>query len=115
VVLGEKGGIVYGSHGAGGLRLFPEALAKEYKTPPRKLPRPAGHHADWVRAVKDRTHIAGSNFDYGGPLTELALLGNIGYRFLGQELKWDGPGMKFTNCPEANACIKPVFRQGWTL
>jgi predicted dehydrogenase len=115
VVLGEKGGIVYGSHGAGGLRLFPEALAKGYKMPPRKLPRPNGHHGDWLKAIKDRTHVPGSSFEYGGALTELALLGNIAYRFLGLELKWDGPGMKFTNCAEANALLKPSFRQGWTL
>jgi len=115
VVLGEKGGIVYGSHGAGGLRLFPEDLAKEYKYPAKKLPRPRSHHDDWVQAVKNRSHMAGSNFDYGGPLTELALLGNIAYRYLGQELKWDGKAGKITNVAAANAHVKPEFRMGWTL
>jgi hypothetical protein len=32
-----------------------------------------GHHEDWFDAVLDRKQ-AGSNFDHGGPLAELALL-----------------------------------------
>jgi predicted dehydrogenase len=115
VVLGEKGGIVHGSHGAGGLRLFPQALDREYTRPPAKLPRARGHQADWVQGIKNRRHTPGSNYDYGGPLTELALLGNIAYRFLGRELKWDGRAATFTNCAEANRYINPPYRSGWKL
>ncbi len=131
VVLGEKGGIVYDSHGARNLRLFPEALAKETPTPPRTIPRVRGceeekpkghyddwmrgHHGDWTRAIREKGHTPSANFDYGGPLTELALLGNIAYRFLDQELQWDGPNAKFTNCPEANPFVNPPYREGWTL
>ncbi len=116
VVLGNKGGIVYGSHGAGGLKLFPDSLDKQYRRPPRKLPRIGGdHHGDFIRGIRNRNHVPGSNFDYGGPLTELALLGNIAFRFPGLELKWDPVGMKFPNCAEAKAFINPPYRKGWTL
>jgi predicted dehydrogenase len=131
VILGDKGGIVYESHGARNLRLFPESLDKEYKRPARTIPRVRGmeeekpkghyddwvraHHEDWTRAIREKGHVPSSNFEYGGALSELGLLANIAYRFPGQDLRWDGPAMKFTNCPEANAFVNPPYREGWTL
>jgi predicted dehydrogenase len=116
VVLGDKGGITYGSHGAGGVRIFPEEKMKAYKRPNQTIPRVKGgnHHQDWIDAVKNRSK-AGSDFSYGGPLAELALLGVISYRMLGRKLAWDGVRAQFTNCPEANQYLNPPYRAGWTL
>jgi predicted dehydrogenase len=116
VVIGTTGGITYGSHGAGGVRMYPESKMQRYKRPAPKIPRvPKGNHQfDWLEAIRKKTK-AGSDFSYGGPLTEIALLGVIAIRLLGQELKWDSAAMKFTNSEEANAMIKPTFREGWTL
>jgi len=122
VVLGDKAGITYGSHGAGGVRIFPEGAMRAYQAklktePPRKKlpPPPRGHHWDWINAMRTGKP-AGSDFSlYGGPLTQLAVLGVIGIRCMGQELKWDNEAGRFTNSAEANALIKPVFREGWTL
>ncbi len=114
VVYGTKGAIMYGSHGAGGLRIIPESKMKEYKQPAKTLPRVRSHHADWLDAIKNGKQ-AGSNFDYGGPLTELARLGIIAMQFPGQKLQWDGPAARFPNCPEANALVDPPSREGWTL
>ena len=33
----------------------------------------------------------------------------------GKKLMWDGPGLKFTNAPEANAFLHFEYRKGWTL
>jgi predicted dehydrogenase len=114
IVIGDKGKITYGSHGASGVRIFPETKMKAYTQPAQKLPRVPGHFEDWLRAVKTGG-VAGSNFDYGGPLTEIALLGMIGIKHVGQKLEWDGANARFTNCDEANACLNPPYRQGWTL
>jgi predicted dehydrogenase len=117
VVYGDKGTIMHGSHGAGGVRIIPESHMQEYakRLPKEKIPRVPNHHADFVMAVREGRH-AGSDFAlYGGPLTELALLGIIGLRVPGKKLAWDGRNMKFTNCPEANAYLRPEFRSGWTL
>ncbi len=114
IVIGDKGKITYGSHGAGGVRIFPETKMKAYQQPARKLQRVPDHFVDWLRAVKSGG-VAGSNFDYGGPLTEIALLGVIGIKHLGQKLEWDTENRRFTNCDEANACLNPPYRQGWTL
>ncbi|MBP7934721.1 MAG: Gfo/Idh/MocA family oxidoreductase [Phycisphaerae bacterium] len=114
VVLGDKGGITYGSHGAGGLQIYPQDKMKAYKQPPQKLPRVKGHHQDWLDAIRKGTK-AGSDWSYGGPLTELGLLGVIGLHFPGQELKWDGPAMRFTNNDEATRMLTPKYREGWKL
>jgi predicted dehydrogenase len=114
IVIGDKGKIMYGSHGAGGVRIIPESKMKAYKQPPQTLPRVRGHHNDWLQAIKNNKQ-AGSNYDYGGPLTELAQLGIIAMKMLGRKLEWDGQNMRFTNCDEANQCINPPYREGWTL
>ncbi len=114
IVIGDKGKIMYGSHGAGGARIIPETKMKAYKQPAKMLPRVKGHHKDWLDAVKNNTQ-AGSNFNYGGPLTEIAQLGIIATKMLGRKLQWDGINMRFTNCDEANQFINPPYREGWTL
>ncbi len=117
ILFGEKGMIVHGSHGAGGCYITPESLLNQYsgKNAPAKLiPRVKGHHWDWLDAIR-KGRKAGSNFDYGGPLTQAALLGVIALRFPGEKLKWDDAKMRFTNNDSANAFIHPPSRKGWTI
>jgi hypothetical protein len=114
IVIGDKGKIMHGSHGAGGVRIFPETKMKAYKTPDPTIPRVKGHHQDWLNAIKTGGQ-AGSNFDYGGPLTELARLGIIAMLRLGEKLQWDSENMRFTNSSEANELINLPCRNGWEL
>jgi predicted dehydrogenase len=114
VVIGEKGTIVYGSHGAGQVRLIPEAKMTGYQKPAKNIPRVKEHHWDWLQAIKNGTK-AGSDFSYGGPLTEIALLGVIALKLPGTKLEWDGPNARFTNCAQANQFIHPPYRAGWKL
>ena len=116
--LGEKGTILHGSHGAGGVRIIPETKMRAYKRPERTLPRvkggQSGHEQDWIRACKDGKP-ASSSFEYGGPLTEMVLLGVLAMRFKDMPLEWDSANLKVTNLPEADTLIHPPFRDGWTL
>ncbi len=123
LVVGEKGHIVYESHGARNWRIYPESRMKEYMGDRVRLDRPGvrstgllnyNHHRDWLRACKG-WQPAGSNFDYGGPLTELATLGNIATLNVGTELQWDAERMTFPNHPEANQYLHFRYRDGWTL
>ena len=117
VLIGDKGMIVHGSHGAGGCRLYPDALREKYSgtgAPPESIPRVKNHHWDWLDAIKTGRQ-AGSNFGYGGRLTEVALLGAIAIRFPGETLKWDERATRFTNNSAANAYINPAYRKGWRL
>lgn len=116
-VYGEKGVITYGSHGAGGVRIIPEAKMKAYKRPDKTIPRVPGgsHQGDWLQAIAQGKK-AGCDFaDYGGPLTEIAMLGVIAIKLNGTRLAYDGANMRFTNSSEANALIAPACRPPWTL
>jgi predicted dehydrogenase len=114
LVIGTQGKITYGSHGAGKPQILPDERMDAFAKTPQQLPRSPGHHEEWIKACKEGGRC-GSNFDYGGPLTEIALLGNIAIRFAGQKLLWDSTAMRITNLPEANQFINPPYRQGWTL
>ncbi|MHC4743573.1 MAG: Gfo/Idh/MocA family protein [Planctomycetota bacterium] len=114
VVIGDKGKIMYGSHGANPVRIIPEANMQAYKRPEQTIPRVRGHHDDWLDSIRAGKQ-AGSNFDYGGPLTEIARLGIIAMQLLGQKLEWDGKNMRFTNSAEANLLVNPPARKGWEL
>ena len=116
--IGDKGTIMHDSHGAGGVRIIPESKMRAYKRPAESLPRvkdgSGGHERDWVRACKDGKP-ASSSFEYGGPLTEMVLLGVLAMRLKDTPLEWDGAKMKVTNNDEADKYIRPAFREGWAL
>ena len=114
VVIGDKGTIVYGSHGAGQVRLIPQAKMDAYQKPAKTIPRVKEHHWDWLQAIKEGRK-AGSDFSYGGPLTEIALLGVVALKFPGTTLKWDARGARFTNAPDANQWLNPPPRAGWEV
>ena len=114
IVIGDKGKITHGSHGAGGCRIFPETKMRAYKLPRKKIPRVKDHYWDWLNAI-GKGRQAGSPFDYGGALSEIALLGLIAIRMTPQKLIWDAERMRFTNCSEANRYVNPPYRTGWTL
>ncbi len=110
--VGEKGIITCGGW-SGMPRLLPLELHREYKRPPKTLPRVEGHHADWLQACKGG-RPACSNFDYSSRLVEFVLLGNVALR-TGKRLQWDGPGMRATNAPQAERYLRETYRSGWEL
>ena len=114
VVIGDKGKIAYGSHGAGGVRLLPEKRMEEYQRPAKTIPRVRDHHWDWIEAIR-AGRKAGSDFSYGGPLTEIAMLGVIAIKLVGTKLEWDAEKLRFSNNAEANALLNPPARAGWAL
>jgi hypothetical protein len=116
-MMGDKGMMVHGSHGAASCHIVPYKLMEQYSgknAPAQKIARVKGHAWDWIEAIRT-SRKAGSNFDYGGPLTELALLGLIAIRNAGQTLQWDGKSMRFTNNQQANARLVSAYRPGWTV
>jgi predicted dehydrogenase len=117
ILFGDRGMIMHGSHGGGACQLLPENLMEQYSgknTPAEKLPRVKNHAWDWIEAIRTGRQ-AGSNFGYGGPLTQAALLRAIAIRFPGQTLKWDNKKGHFTNNEAANAYVHPAYRKGWSL
>ncbi len=110
--IGDKGKLMCGCYGENP-RLIPESKMQAYKRPPKSIPRSIGHYKEFVRACKGG-EPAGSNFDYGGPLSEIVLLGVAAIR-ADAKLHWDAENMKFTNLPEANKFLHGAYRDGWSL
>jgi hypothetical protein len=78
-----------------------------------KIPDSIGHHKEWTEACKTGAKPTCS-FDYSGPLTEAALLGNVSYRS-GQKIVWDAKRLKSTNTREAEQFVQHQYRKGWSL
>jgi hypothetical protein len=108
--VGEKGNLLadYGSH-----ILLPEKDFVDFKRPEPFIKNSIGHHKEWLEACKNGGSTT-CQFDYSGPLTEAALLGNVAYR-TGKKLEWDPVALKATNCPEADQYIQHVYRKGWSI
>lgn len=112
VLVGTKGIVATSSRGEG-VWLLPSARWQEYVLPPQLLTRSPGHMMDWIRACKGGDPSC-SDFSIASPYAEwLALIG-IAYRVPGK-LEYDGRLQRFSNNPEADKYLKPVFRKGWEL
>ena len=70
------------------------------------------HWHQFIDAVRGKDKTS-ADFAYAGPLTEAVLLGSVASRFPQQSLKWDGPGLKFTNVEAANQFVRRKYRDGW--
>jgi predicted dehydrogenase len=115
MLIGDNGKITHDSHGASGVKIIPEEKMLEYNQPKPYLPRVnTSHEKDWIRACKDG-NPASSSFDYGGPLTEMALLGMIAIRCKNEKLLWDSENLKFKNNEKANSLLHKEYRKGWSL
>ena len=116
ILIGDKAAAIHGSHGAGGLELLPVSLREGFEEPPKTIPRvrDGAHEQDWVRACKDGKP-ASSSFDYGGPLTEMVLIGVLAMRAKDRVLEWDAENLRIANDDEANALINPPYREGWSV
>lgn len=110
--VGTKG-MILGEGWGRSPRIIPEARMKAYHRPAKTLPRVAGHHRNWLDACQGQGRPS-THFDYGGPLTEFVLMGNVALR-AGEKLDFDWKKMAITNVPEANQFLKPNYRDGRTL
>jgi predicted dehydrogenase len=109
---GDQGQLIadYGSH-----KLLPEDRFVDYKRPEPTIPESAGHHREWINAIRD-SGTTTCNFDYSGALSETVLLGNMAYR-LGKEIRWDPEDLRITNAREREwkPLLRREYRGDWKL
>lgn len=97
-------------------QLLPLAKERDYRAL-RKAAVPGSpteHYTSFVLACLGEGKTT-SHFDYAVPLTEAAHLGTIAVRFPGKKLAWNSAAMKFSGVDEANAFVRPKFRDGWSV
>jgi len=120
LIVGEKGTMYSPADYGDPWMLLPKKQFGGFEKPKQTLPRHAtgdddkNQKAEWIAAIKGGPKAL-SNFDYAGMLAETVLLGNVAIRSMGKELRWDGPGLKITNDPQADQHLRREYRQGWTL
>jgi predicted dehydrogenase len=111
--VGDKGVIYTGTYGDR-MHIVPMEKMRATPRPQPTLPRPKDIFTDFIEACLAGKTETSVSFDYGTRLTEFTLLGNLAQRVgAGKKLEWDGPNMKVTNIPAANAFVKRENRQGW--
>jgi predicted dehydrogenase len=112
LMVGDKGKILCDAVGNSPM-LLPKKRNEEYTPPAPTLPRSIGHYKEWIEAAKGGKP-AGAQFNYGCPVTELVLLGNIAVRT--QEiLEWDYDTLTIINSKKANELIREPYHNGWSL
>jgi predicted dehydrogenase len=77
------------------------------------LPPLGNFQRQWINACKGDLKTA-CDFDYGGKMIEMMLLGLVAYR-VGKKVKYDGGTGRVTDCSEANELLARKYRSGWTL
>ncbi|MBB6430422.1 Gfo/Idh/MocA family protein [Algisphaera agarilytica] len=93
--------------------LFPQSQFDDFVFP--ELDQ-RDHYVDFVSAASGAAVRPIADFaDYGGPLTEVVLLGMLSSRFPGQDLEWDADSLRVTNLEQANTYIKRPNRSGWEV
>ena len=115
IFVGDKGKMYVEGWGGNSPRLIPEAKMRDYRRPPKTLPRSIGHHAEWIKACKEGTPTRSDFAEFAGPLTEAVLLGTVCVRMGGGKLYWDSENLKVTNSSEANHLLHYEYRKGWSL
>jgi predicted dehydrogenase len=77
------------------------------------IPKLGGFQEEWIKACKGSLKTS-CDFDYGGTLIEMMLLGLVAYR-VGRKISYDGASGRVTDDAEANGLLRRTYRTGWSL
>ncbi len=112
--IGSEGYLTAGEYG-GDARLLPDARMADYKHPDETIPRVKGQdpYRNWIKACKTGEPAA-SNFDYAGPLTEVANMGNVALH-AGKKIEYDVEKMSLVSDPSLDHLLTKEYRKGWEI
>jgi hypothetical protein len=85
-----------------------------FQRPAKTIARPSSHWTEWIEAAKQGTQPS-CNWEYGGHITELCLLGNIAIALHGTVLHFDAAKRRFANSDSGNAMFSRDRCWGWEL
>ncbi len=94
-------------------RLIPRARMRDFKEPPKTLPRPMEELDQFIGACRGGAP-ADASFERAYPFAEAILLGTIAQR-VNKKLLWNSEAFEFTNSPEANDLKGRKNRAGWEV
>jgi hypothetical protein len=94
-------------------RLIPKARMRDFKAPPKILPRPIEELDQFIRACRGGP-VSDASFENAYPFAETILLGTIALR-VNRKLRWNSEKMEFANSKEANDLKTRQNRAGWEV
>jgi hypothetical protein len=68
---------------------------------------------EWINACKGSLKTS-CDFDYGGKMIEMMMLGLVAYR-VGKKIGYEGKEGRVTDNAEANNLLRRTYRSGWKL
>ncbi len=77
------------------------------------IPPLGNFQKQWFKACKGDLKTS-CDFDYGGRMIEMMLLGLVAYR-AGKKIKYDPAAGRVLDCSEANDYLSHNYREGWIL
>ena len=77
------------------------------------IPPMGNFQKEWINACKGSLKTS-CDFDYGGKMIEMMMLGLVAYR-VGKKVSYDGAQGRITDVEEANDLLRRTYRPGWTL
>ena len=113
LVVGTKGSVFSECPWNTRFVMLPQKDFEGFQGPQPFLQRSPGHHAEWIRACKGEGKPF-SNFDVGGPQTEMLLLGNVAM-LAGHPIEYDPRAGKVIDDAAANRFLHREYRSGWSL
>jgi hypothetical protein len=115
LLVGAEGALLADDHSVH-VTALPKAKFADIETDrPQRIPTGRGIYNDWIDACRGEDAPIIANFDNGGPLSELLMLGNIATIYPEETLAYDPAEGRITNKPEANEHLSFEYREGWTL
>ena len=86
-----------------------------YKPRPKEqlIPPLGQFQKEWINACKGSLKTS-CDFDYGGTMLEMMLLGLVAYR-VGKKIAYDGATGRVRDNAPANELLRRAYRPGWTL
>ena len=117
---GDNGNLFVGTDGwlargdqVEGPCLLPQSRMTDYKKPDPVIERipDENSYLHWINACKAGTQAV-SHFDYAGPLTEMANMGNVALA-VNDKIEFDVASMHITNSDGANKHLTKEYRKGF--
>ncbi|HAV63376.1 MAG TPA: hypothetical protein DCY13_13545 [Verrucomicrobiales bacterium] len=114
LLVGSKGSIYSNNPWNAHYTLLPEKKFEDFEGgPPESLPRVQSQQGEWIDACKGKGRTF-SDFDIGGPLTELSQLANLAC-FVEGPIEYDTLSGQILNSSPAAELLHREYRKGWTL
>lgn len=115
MLIGSEGALVADDHSVKVTALPKEKFQDIETNRPLRSAGSKGIYVDWMEACRGGKPDILANFDHGGPLSELLMIGNIATLFPETPLSYDPVAGRITDLPEANQRLGFEYRQGWRI